>query len=78
MHVQHRRNSQAVASGRPIHRRAACVQGVYDQIVKTFKSDTDQQTLKDAYRELQSENSGGHERLQEMLRKAERLSNARA
>jgi hypothetical protein len=43
---------------------------VYDQIVKTFKS-TDQQTLKDAYRELQSENSGGHERLQEMLRKAE-------
>lgn len=44
---------------------------VYDQIVKTFKSDTDQQVLKDAYRELQSENSSGHVRLQEMLRKAE-------
>jgi hypothetical protein len=39
--------------------------------VSTFKKDTDQDTLKAAYRELQSENSGGHARLQEMLRQAE-------
>lgn len=44
---------------------------VYDQIVETFSSDTDQETLQTAYRELQAENSGGHARLQEMLRKAE-------
>ena len=44
---------------------------VYDQIVSTFKSDTDQKTLQTAYQELQAENSGGHARLQEMLRKAE-------
>lgn len=43
---------------------------IYDQIVSTFKKDSDQETLKTAYRELQSENSGGHVRLQEMLRKA--------
>jgi hypothetical protein len=44
---------------------------VYDQIVGTFKSSADQNTLKQAYQELQAENSGGHARLQEMLRKAE-------
>jgi hypothetical protein len=44
---------------------------VYDGIVSTFKKDTDQETLKNAYRELQAENSGGHARLQEILRKAE-------
>lgn len=44
---------------------------VYDQIVDTFKKPTDQATLQTAYTELQSENSGGHARLQEMLRKAE-------
>ena len=44
---------------------------VYDQIVQTFKKDTDQQTLQKAYLELQNENAGGHVRLQEMLRKAE-------
>jgi len=44
---------------------------VWDEIVSTFKSDTDQKTLQLAYRELQSENSGGHARLQEMLRQAE-------
>lgn len=43
---------------------------VYDGIVSTFKTD-DQEKLQTAYRELRSENSGGHERLQEMLRKAE-------
>lgn len=44
---------------------------IYDQIVSTFKKSSDQDTLKTAYRELQSENSGGHTRLQEMLRQAE-------
>jgi hypothetical protein len=44
---------------------------VYDQIVSTFKKDADQKTLLTAYQELQLENSGGHQRLQEMLRKAE-------
>lgn len=44
---------------------------VWDDIVATFKSDTDQKTLQLAYQELQAENSGGHARLQEMLRKAE-------
>lgn len=44
---------------------------VYDQIVATFKSGADQDTLKKAYQELMNENSGGHARLQEMLRKAQ-------
>lgn len=44
---------------------------VYDEITETFSSKTDQQTLQQAYRELQAENSGGHARLQEMLRQAE-------
>lgn len=44
---------------------------LYDQIVETFKGDADQATLKRAYDELMAENSGGHVRLQEMLRKAE-------
>lgn len=44
---------------------------VYDQIVNTFKHPQDQETLRTAYQELQAENSGGHARLQEMLRKAE-------
>jgi hypothetical protein len=43
----------------------------YDQIVSTFKNPNDQDTLRKAYDELQAENSGGHARLQEMLRKAE-------
>jgi hypothetical protein len=43
----------------------------YDQIVSTFHKSADQQTLKTAYEELQAENSGGHARLQEMLRQAE-------
>jgi hypothetical protein len=43
----------------------------FDQIVGTFKKPADQQTLRTAYEELQAENSGGHARLQEMLRKAE-------
>lgn len=46
------------------------VRVIFDDIVKTFKSKADQQTLQTAYRELQNENSGGHARLQEMLRKA--------
>jgi len=45
---------------------------VYDQIVATFKSSTDQKTLQTAYQELQAENSGGHARLQDMLRQAEK------
>lgn len=44
---------------------------VYDQIVGTFKKGADQDTLKRAYAEIQAANSGGHARLQEMLRKAE-------
>lgn len=44
---------------------------VYDQITGTFKKPADQETLKQAYRELLAENTGGHFRLQEMLRKAE-------
>lgn len=47
---------------------------VYDQIVGTFRNPQDQQTLKTAYQELQAENSGGHARLQELLRKAEQNS----
>jgi hypothetical protein len=43
---------------------------VFDGIVGTFKNHDDQATLQAAYRELQNENSGGHVRLQEMLRKA--------
>lgn len=43
----------------------------YDQIVATFRNPSDQDTLRKAYLELQAENSGGHARLQEMLRKAE-------
>lgn len=43
----------------------------FDQIVGTFKKPQDQDTLKKAYQELMAENSGGHARLQEMLRKAE-------
>lgn len=43
----------------------------YRQVVDTFKGEQDQQTLITAYRELQAENSGGHQRLQEMLRQAE-------
>lgn len=44
---------------------------VYDTIVSTFSNSTDQETLKKAYEELLAENTGGHARLQEMLRKAE-------
>lgn len=43
----------------------------YDKIVSTFKGTDDQDTLKTAYRELQAENSGGHARLQDLLRQAE-------
>jgi hypothetical protein len=43
----------------------------YDQIVSTFHKPADQETLRTAYQELQAENSGGHARLQEMLRQAE-------
>jgi len=55
----------------PITAALPAFKEVYDQIVGTFKSDADQDTLKKAYAELQNENSGGHARLQEMLRKAE-------
>lgn len=43
---------------------------LYDQIVGTFKED-DQTTLKKAYDELLAENTGGHVRLQEILRRSE-------
>lgn len=46
----------------------------FDQIVGTFKHPDDQATLRTAYQELQAENSGGHARLQEMLRQAEKQS----
>lgn len=49
------------------------VKNLFDDIVGTFKG-KDQDTLKKAYAELQAENSGGHARLQEMLRKAEQES----
>lgn len=55
----------------PITAALPDVKNIWDGIVKTFKSDADQKTLQDAYRELQAENAGGHQRLQEMLRKAE-------
>jgi hypothetical protein len=45
---------------------------IFDQIVGTFKSGSDQETLKQAYRETQQFNSGGHLRLQELLRQAEK------
>lgn len=45
---------------------------IYRGIVDTFKGKQDQQTLVNAYRELQAENTGGHARLQEMLRQAEK------
>lgn len=41
------------------------------QQVKSLFNEKDQDTLQQAYTELQTENSGGHARLQEMLRKAE-------
>lgn len=44
---------------------------IYEQILGTFHDPSDQATLRTAYRELQAENSGGHTRLQEMLRQAE-------
>lgn len=47
------------------------VKDTVDKIIGTFKSKDDQATLQRAYRELQAENSGGHVRLQEMLRQAE-------
>lgn len=43
---------------------------IFDQLVATFKKPADQEALKTAYRELMDHNSGGHMRLQEMLRKA--------
>lgn len=45
---------------------------IYNQIVATFKKDTDQETLKRALAETQQYNTGGHLRLQEMLRQAEK------
>lgn len=56
----------------PVVARAPEFKAVFDQIVDTFKGKDDQATLKKAYDELMAENSGGHVRLQEMLRKAER------
>lgn len=55
----------------PVTARLPEFKEVYDQIVATFSSDSDQDTLKKAYEELLAENTGGHQRLQEMLRKAE-------
>lgn len=43
----------------------------YRQVVDSFSKKTDQETLITAHRELLAENSGGHVRLQEMLRKAQ-------
>lgn len=54
----------------PVTARLPEFKEVYDQIVATFKKDADQETLKKAYDELLAENTGGHARLQEMLRKA--------
>lgn len=44
---------------------------LWEQITGLVKNDDDQATLKQAYEELMAENTGGHARLQEMLRKAE-------
>lgn len=55
----------------PITAALPAFKGIYDGIVSVFDKDTDQETLKTAYRELQEENSGGHARLQEMLRVAQ-------
>lgn len=56
----------------PLTARAPEFIAIFNQIKSTFKSDTDQATLQKAYEELLAENTGGHARLQEMLRKAER------
>ncbi len=54
----------------PITARLPEFKAVYDQIVSTFKGKDDQATLQKAHAELLAENTGGHARLQEMLRKA--------
>lgn len=54
----------------PVAARLPEFKAFYDQVVASFSSKTDQATLKKAHEELLAENTGGHERLQEMLRKA--------
>lgn len=44
---------------------------LWDQFTGLVNNDNDKETLKKAYEELLAENTGGHVRLQEMLRKAE-------
>lgn len=44
---------------------------LWDTFTGLVNNDSDQETLKKAYEELLAENTGGHVRLQEMLRKAE-------
>lgn len=53
----------------PVVAKAPAFVAVFNQIKDTFK-EKDQATLQEAYRNLQEENTGGHERLQEMLRRA--------
>ena len=56
----------------PIAARLPEFKSLFDQIVGTFKGHQDQATLKQAYQDLMDENTGGHARLQEKLRIAER------
>lgn len=44
---------------------------LYDQFIRLVKDKDDQETLKKAYDEILAENTGGHTRLQEMLRRSE-------
>lgn len=44
---------------------------LFDQFIRLVKGDEDQATLKKAYEEILAENTGGHQRLQEMLRRTE-------
>lgn len=46
---------------------------MYDQFVDLVKKPADQETLRKAYDELLAENTGGHARLDEMLRRAEQV-----
>lgn len=44
---------------------------LWEQFTNLVKNEEDQETLKKAYDELLAENTGGHQRLQEMLRRAQ-------
>jgi hypothetical protein len=70
--VQYCRNLKLLQAVGPVTAALPEFKQTFDQIVGTFKKPATIRTrLRTAYDELQAENSGGHARLQEMLRKAE-------